>query len=66
MANGGSEQTVGTTATAEAGMAQETAAVTRVSLWEGEYEVIEWPTPSPLLIAYSKQPKSRFLLILPF
>ena len=39
-ANGGSEQTVGTTAAAEAGMAQETAAVTRVSIWEGEYEVI--------------------------
>ena len=39
-ANGGSEQTAGTTAAVEAGMAQETAAVTRVSLWEGEYEVI--------------------------
>ena len=35
MANGGSEQTAGTTAAAEAGMAQETAAVTRVSLWVG-------------------------------
>ena len=51
MANGGGEQTAGTTAAAEAGMAQETATVTRVSLWEGEYEVIEWPTPSPFLIA---------------
>ena len=51
MANGGSEQTAGTTAAAEAGMAQETAAVTRVSLGEGEYDVIDWPTPSPLLIA---------------
>ena len=49
MANGGDEQTAGTTAAAEAGMAQETAAVTRVSLWEGEYEVIEWPTPPPFL-----------------
>ena len=39
-ANGGSEQKAGTTAAAEAGMAQETVAVTRVSLWEGEYEVI--------------------------
>ena len=51
MANGGSEQTAGTTAPAEAWMAQETAAVTRVSLWGGggggeEYEVIEWLTPS--------------------
>ena len=56
MANGGSEQTVGTTAAAEARMAQETTAVTRVSLWGGgggggggggEYEVIEWLTPLP-------------------
>ena len=71
MANDGSEQTAGTTAAAEAGMAQETAAVTRVSLWGGgeEYEVIEWlthPPPPSFVIAYSKQPKSRFLLILPF
>ena len=66
-------QTETLTTAAEAKIAQETAAVTRVSLWGGgggggggEYEVIEWLTPSPLLIAYSKQPKSRFFLILPF
>ena len=35
MANGGSEQTAGTTAAAKVRMAQETAAVTRVSLWGG-------------------------------
>ena len=33
MANGGSEKTAGTTAAVEVGMAQETAAGTRVSLW---------------------------------
>ena len=38
---GGNEQTAGTTAVAEVGMAQETATVTRVSLGEGEYEVID-------------------------
>ena len=42
---------VAVTAAAEAKLAQETAAVTRVLLGEGEYEVIDWPTPSPLLIA---------------
>ena len=51
-ASGGSEQTAGTTAAAEAGKLRATvAAETRVSLGEGEYEVIVWPTPSPLLIA---------------
>ena len=35
MANGDSEQTAGTTVAAEARMAQETAVVTRISLWGG-------------------------------
>ena len=46
MANGSSEQTAGTTAAAEAGMAQATTVVNRVSLWEGEYEVTKWPSSS--------------------
>ena len=28
------------------------------SLWEGEYEVTKWPTPSPLFIGLMRQPKS--------
>ena len=30
----------------------------RASLWEGEYEVTKWPTPSPLFIGLMRQPKS--------
>ena len=51
VANGGSEQTAGATAAAEAGMRRATAGMAQEEYGEGEYEVTDWPTPSPLLIA---------------
>ena len=65
MANGGSEQTAGATGAvaqgsvtvaAEAGMAQE-------EYGDGEYEVTDLPTPSPLLIAKRGSRKSYSLII---
>ena len=54
MANSGSEQG-SATAAAEAGMRRATAAaevgVAQEEYGEGEYEVTDWPTPSPLLIS---------------
>ena len=51
MANGGSEQTAGAAAATEAGMRRATAGMAQEEYGEGEYEVTDWPTPSPLLIA---------------
>ena len=60
VANGGSEQTAGATgvvaqgsatAAAEAGMRRATARMAQEEYGEGEYEVTDWPTPSPLLIS---------------
>ena len=50
VANGGSEQG-SATAAAEAGMRRATAGMAQEEYGEGEYEVTDWPTPSPLLIA---------------
>ena len=40
-----------TTAAAEAGMLRAKAGMAQEEYGEGEYEVTDWPTPSPLLIA---------------
>ena len=42
---------VAVTAAAEAEKLRATAGMAQSFAREGEYEVIEWPTPSPLLIA---------------
>ena len=51
VANGGSEQTAGAMAAIEARKRRATAGMAQEKYGEGEYEVTDWPTPSPLLIA---------------
>ena len=40
-----------------------TAKVAQEKTGEGEYEVIEWPAPSPLFISLRRKPKGLFPLI---